>query len=193
MGLFRRQTVAETAPKQTAPIILAERAIACLQEATGVEPRGRISRECLGLYSDANEAALARVLAAIRAHSPMPVAIQLSHAGRKGSSRAPWDGGTQIRAGEPQGWTTEALAHARAAADLARVALSDDGAIMEDCNSIWELLNPGTTVVGVPGIAELTQLSQQIPTQLSLDQSLLLVWPHIVILFALTIGCFALA
>ena len=53
------------------------------------------------------------------------------------------------------------------------------------------LLNPGATVIGVPGIAELTQLSQQIPSQLSLDQSLLLAWPQVVILVALTIVCFA--
>jgi 2,4-dienoyl-CoA reductase-like NADH-dependent reductase (Old Yellow Enzyme family) len=75
-------------------------------EATAVTPEGRISPGDLGLYSDENEAALARVLAAIRAHSPMPIAIQLGHAGRKGSSRAPWDGGAQIRPDEPSGWKT---------------------------------------------------------------------------------------
>jgi 2,4-dienoyl-CoA reductase-like NADH-dependent reductase (Old Yellow Enzyme family) len=69
-------------------------------EATAVSPEGRISPWDLGLYSDDNEAALARVLAAVRAHSPMPIAVQLAHAGRKGSSRAPWDGGAQIRPGE---------------------------------------------------------------------------------------------
>ena len=37
------------------------------------------------------------------------------------------------------------------------------------------------------------QLAAAADTLLSFDQSLLLVWPHIVILFALTIGCFALA
>ena len=77
-------------------------------EATAVSPEGRISPGDLGLYSDADEAALARVLRAIRAHSPIAVAIQLGHAGRKGSSRAPWDGGSQIRPGEPGGWTTVA-------------------------------------------------------------------------------------
>ncbi|MFC0388431.1 NADH:flavin oxidoreductase/NADH oxidase [Muricoccus vinaceus] len=77
-------------------------------EATAVSPVGRISPGDLGLYSDANEAALARVLGALRAHSPMPVAVQLSHAGRKGSSRAPWEGGAQILPGEPGGWKTEA-------------------------------------------------------------------------------------
>jgi 2,4-dienoyl-CoA reductase-like NADH-dependent reductase (Old Yellow Enzyme family) len=77
-------------------------------EATAISPEGRISPQDLGLYSDADAAALARVLAAIRAHSTMPVAIQLSHAGRKGSSRAPWEGGAQIPPDEPTGWKTEA-------------------------------------------------------------------------------------
>jgi 2,4-dienoyl-CoA reductase-like NADH-dependent reductase (Old Yellow Enzyme family) len=77
-------------------------------EATAVSAVGRISPTDLGLYSDANEAALARVLAAVRRHSPIPVAIQLSHAGRKASSRAPWDGGAQIRPDEAGGWQTEA-------------------------------------------------------------------------------------
>ena len=36
-------------------------------EATGVERRGRITHGCVGLYSDANERAMARVLAAARA------------------------------------------------------------------------------------------------------------------------------
>ncbi len=73
-------------------------------EATAVEAEGRITPGDLGLYSDANEAGLARVLAAVRAHSTMPVAMQLGHAGRKASSRAPWEGGAQIRPGEPGGW-----------------------------------------------------------------------------------------
>ncbi|ROZ76685.1 NADH:flavin oxidoreductase/NADH oxidase [Ramlibacter sp. WS9] len=77
-------------------------------EATSVSARGRISSQDLGLYSHENEAALARVLGAIRAYSPIALAIQLSHAGRKASSQAPWNGGAQIAADEPGGWTTEA-------------------------------------------------------------------------------------
>jgi 2,4-dienoyl-CoA reductase-like NADH-dependent reductase (Old Yellow Enzyme family) len=77
-------------------------------EATAVSARGRISPTDLGLYSDDNEAALARVLGAVRKHSPIALAIQLAHAGRKGSSHAPWNGGTQIRRGEADAWTTEA-------------------------------------------------------------------------------------
>ncbi len=77
-------------------------------EATAVSAEGRITPGDLGLYSDANEAALARVLAAIRAHSPIAIAMQVAHAGRKGSSRAPWDGGQQLRPDEPGGWRTVA-------------------------------------------------------------------------------------
>ena len=84
-------------------------------EATAVLPEGRITAGDLGLYSDANEAGIARVLAAMRAHSPIKVAVQLAHAGRKASSRAPWEGGAQIRLGEPGAWQAvapSALPHA---------------------------------------------------------------------------------
>ena len=97
-------------------------------EATAVSPEGRISPQDLGLYSDANEAALARILAAIRVHSPIAVAMQISHAGRKASSRAPWSGGTQIRPDEPTGWKTEApSAVPHADADDAPLALDSAG------------------------------------------------------------------
>ena len=76
-------------------------------EATAVEARGRISRECLGMYSDACEAALARVLAVVRRYSTMPVGIQLAHAGRKGSQKKPTDGRGNV-APEEGGWQTVA-------------------------------------------------------------------------------------
>ena len=47
-------------------------------EATAVSPEGRISPDDLGLFSDANEAALAGVLRSIRAHSPIRIAVQLA-------------------------------------------------------------------------------------------------------------------
>ncbi|HYZ32025.1 MAG TPA: NADH:flavin oxidoreductase/NADH oxidase [Crenalkalicoccus sp.] len=73
-------------------------------EATAVSPEGRISPFDLGLYSDEDEAALARVLAVIRTYSRIPVAIQIAHAGRKGSSLPPWEGGAQIPASDRLGW-----------------------------------------------------------------------------------------
>jgi 2,4-dienoyl-CoA reductase-like NADH-dependent reductase (Old Yellow Enzyme family) len=82
-------------------------------EATAVEPLGRITPHCRGLYSDANETALNRVIDAVRAHSGIPLGIQLCHAGRKGSSQAPWDGGALIPA-QQGGWVPlapSAVAH----------------------------------------------------------------------------------
>src|SRR5262245_39200893 len=49
-------------------------------EATAVSAEGRISPADLGLYSDEAEAALGRILKAIRTYSPMPMAVQLAHA-----------------------------------------------------------------------------------------------------------------
>jgi 2,4-dienoyl-CoA reductase-like NADH-dependent reductase (Old Yellow Enzyme family) len=76
-------------------------------EATHVEPIGRITPGCLGLYNDATEAALKPILASIRKHSKAAVAMQLAHAGRKGSSFQPWKGGQLIPASEG-GWQTVA-------------------------------------------------------------------------------------
>ncbi len=75
-------------------------------EATAVVPEGRITFGDSGLYDDATQAALAGVLASIRRHSPMPVAIQLAHAGRKASTDLPWAGGAQIAPAAPNGWQT---------------------------------------------------------------------------------------
>jgi ABC-2 type transport system permease protein len=56
------------------------------------------------------------------------------------------------------------------------------------------LLNPSVTTVSTPAtIDQYVQFQQQVPTLVSLDQSLLLIWPHVVVLFALMVGCFALA
>src|SRR6186997_2213205 len=73
-------------------------------EATAVTPEGRISIRDLGLWSDDTEDALARVLDSVRRWSDIPIAIQLAHAGRKASTRVPWEGGAQIAPDEPGGW-----------------------------------------------------------------------------------------
>lgn len=78
-------------------------------EATGVERIGRITHGCVGLYSDACEAAMARELEAVR---PLllpgtRVGIQLAHAGRKASAQRPWEGGKPLAAGEDP-WPTVA-------------------------------------------------------------------------------------
>ena len=76
-------------------------------EATGVERRGRISHTCLGLYSDDNEAAAGRTLAAARRVAPPETrfGIQLAHAGRKASLHDPWHGGGPL-ARHDDAWET---------------------------------------------------------------------------------------
>ncbi|HEY2537949.1 MAG TPA: hypothetical protein VGI28_00400 [Stellaceae bacterium] len=76
-------------------------------EQTAVEPAGRISHGCLGLYSDANEAALARVVSSCRHSSLVALGIQLAHAGRKGSANIPWQGGGPL-IHDIDAWTTVA-------------------------------------------------------------------------------------
>ncbi len=60
-------------------------------EATAVEAIGRITLGCLGLYSDANEAALTDLIRNMRTYSSTPIGIQLCHAGRKASTRPTWE------------------------------------------------------------------------------------------------------
>ncbi len=87
-------------------LALSGAAMFCI-EATHVEAVGRITPRCLGLWNDATEAALTPIIASVRKHSKIAVAMQLAHAGRKGSSHVPWDGGQQIPLADG-GWQTEA-------------------------------------------------------------------------------------
>ena len=97
----------------------------CL-EATAVSAEGRITPGCLGLWNDDNETALADVLRVLRASSPVKVAIQLGHAGRKASSARPWDGG-QLLGPEQGGWATIApSAIPQIDGETAPVAMSAD-------------------------------------------------------------------
>ena len=74
-------------------------------EATGVEPEGRITPGCTGLYDDATEAGFARIVAFMKSVGHSVVGIQLGHSGRKGSTVAPWEGGGLIEG--PDAWETE--------------------------------------------------------------------------------------
>jgi 2,4-dienoyl-CoA reductase-like NADH-dependent reductase (Old Yellow Enzyme family) len=74
-------------------------------EATHVERHGRITHGCLGLFSDHNEAELARVIASARRAGPAKFGIQLAHSGRKGSAQRPWEGGRSLSAAEDP-WPT---------------------------------------------------------------------------------------
>lgn len=75
-------------------------------EATAVLPEGRITYADVGLWNDETEAAMGRTLGGIRRWSDMPIALQLSHAGRKASAEVPWKGGKQFPPNDPRGWQT---------------------------------------------------------------------------------------
>ncbi|MGJ7519499.1 NADH:flavin oxidoreductase/NADH oxidase [Variovorax sp. LT1P1] len=96
-------------------------------EATAVEAIGRITPRDVGLYDDATEAAIARVLKAVRQHSRMPIAIQLGHAGRKASSHIPWEGGQALGPDEGAWQTVSASALPHAPGEPAPLALDAAG------------------------------------------------------------------
>lgn len=75
---------------------------AVFAEATAVTSEGRISPHDLGIWSDAHAEPLARAAAFIAAQGAAP-GIQLAHAGRKASTRRPWDGGGVVPI-EAGGW-----------------------------------------------------------------------------------------
>src|ERR1051325_7767304 len=73
-----------------------------ITEATAVTAEGRISPQDLGIYKDAHVDMLQRIVRFI--HSQGSAAgMQLAHAGRKGSTPRPWDGGAAV-APEDGGW-----------------------------------------------------------------------------------------
>jgi 2,4-dienoyl-CoA reductase-like NADH-dependent reductase (Old Yellow Enzyme family) len=57
----------------------------------------------LGLYSDDNEAGMARVVAFLRRWTQTKIGVQLAHAGRKASTLPPWEGGGPLD--DERAWT----------------------------------------------------------------------------------------
>ncbi len=64
-------------------------------EAAAVVPEGRISPQDLGIWDDAHIAMLQRITTFIAAQGAVP-GIQLAHAGRKASTKRPWEGGGTV-------------------------------------------------------------------------------------------------
>jgi len=63
-----------------------------IAEMTDVSREGRISPGCTGMYKPEHVTAWKRVVDFVHAHSPARIALQLAHAGRKGSTRRLWEG-----------------------------------------------------------------------------------------------------
>lgn len=71
-------------------------------EAVHIEPRGRITPHCLGLWNDEQRDRLARIASFVSDQGAVP-GIQLGHAGRKASVGRPWEGSHPLRA-DTGGW-----------------------------------------------------------------------------------------
>jgi 2,4-dienoyl-CoA reductase-like NADH-dependent reductase (Old Yellow Enzyme family) len=78
-----------------------------MTEMTNVNPQGRISPKCAGMWSDDNETALKRIHDFCRQFGVAKLGVQLAHAGRKGPTTPPAAGGKPILEG-PDAWTPEA-------------------------------------------------------------------------------------
>ncbi|MEM9067974.1 MAG: bifunctional salicylyl-CoA 5-hydroxylase/oxidoreductase [Myxococcota bacterium] len=61
-------------------------------EMTNVAADARITPGCTGLYNDAQQAAWTRIVDFVHGQSESKIAIQLGHAGRKGSTKLLWEG-----------------------------------------------------------------------------------------------------
>lgn len=71
-------------------------------EATGVEPRGRITAKCTGLWNDEQAEAFRKIIDFVHQNSESKIGIQLAHAGRKAST---WKG---VQTTLEEGWETVA-------------------------------------------------------------------------------------
>ncbi|KMQ67563.1 oxidoreductase [Chryseobacterium sp. FH2] len=71
-------------------------------EATGVEPRGRITNHCMGIWNDEQAEKLQKIVEFIHKNSESKIGIQIAHAGRKGST---WN---NIQIPIEEGWETVA-------------------------------------------------------------------------------------
>ncbi len=69
-----------------------------MTEATAIDPNGRITPDCLGIWSDSHTDYLMRIAKFIQKFDAVP-GIQLAHAGRKGSSESPFKGNGQSKRG----------------------------------------------------------------------------------------------
>ncbi|MEX1148107.1 MAG: bifunctional salicylyl-CoA 5-hydroxylase/oxidoreductase [Sphingomonadales bacterium] len=61
-------------------------------EMTNVTEDGRISPGCAGIYTDEHTAAWKRIVDYVHGHSDARIALQLGHAGPKGSTKLAWEG-----------------------------------------------------------------------------------------------------
>ncbi|BDG10347.1 NADH:flavin oxidoreductase/NADH oxidase [Anaeromyxobacter paludicola] len=96
-------------------------------EATAVTPEGRISPADLGLWEDAQIEPLARIVRLVESHGAASC-LQLAHAGRKASTRVPWEGEGAVPEAQG-GWKVVAPSPVRFSDDYPSPAALDEAGI----------------------------------------------------------------
>lgn len=69
-------------------------------EATGVEPRGRITNHCMGIWNNEQAGKLQEIVEFVHSRSESKIGVQIAHAGRKGST---WN---NLQIPIEEGWET---------------------------------------------------------------------------------------
>lgn len=109
-------------------------------EATGVEPRGRISPGDAGLWAEKHVEPLARINRFLKQHGAVP-GIQLAHAGRKGSSARPWENNGRSLSDAEGGWETIAPSPIAFGGEISRAPRE---MTKEDIRTVQEALRAAT-------------------------------------------------
>lgn len=76
-----------------------------MAEMTDVSAAGRITPGCAGMYREEHVGAWRRIVDFVHRSTPAKIGLQLGHAGRKGSTLAPWEGQDEPLPGDA-GWET---------------------------------------------------------------------------------------
>jgi anthraniloyl-CoA monooxygenase len=75
-----------------------------MAEMTCPSPDARITPGCPGLWNEQQRDGWKRIVDFVHANSDAKIALQLGHAGAKGSTRVPWDKGEDLPLDEGQNW-----------------------------------------------------------------------------------------
>ena len=86
-------------------------------ESTAVNLQGRITHHDLTLYNRNNEKSLRTAVNYLRSLSKIPLGLQISHSGRKGSAHVPWIRNNDALKNHEDAWTTVAPSSIERASD----------------------------------------------------------------------------
>ncbi|MBY0238347.1 MAG: bifunctional salicylyl-CoA 5-hydroxylase/oxidoreductase [Burkholderiaceae bacterium] len=95
-----------------------------MAEMTCVSADARITPHCPGMYAPEHTAAWRRIVDYVHAHSDAKIALQLGHAGAKGSTRAMWDGIDLPLPGSADNWPLVSASNQQYLAGVSQVARS---------------------------------------------------------------------